>query len=103
MTSVAVCACVHTFACRNDSIHICISQHEGTHSVSVCVCVQVIAVVMDVFTDVDILRDLLDAGYKRRVSVYILLERTTLPHFLSMCQRANMHPGHLKVSQRLRL
>uniref|UniRef100_A0A0F8C8M6 Protein FAM83G n=1 Tax=Larimichthys crocea TaxID=215358 RepID=A0A0F8C8M6_LARCR len=57
---------------------------------------KVIAVVMDVFTDVDIFRDLLDAGFKRRVSVYILLERTTLPHFLSMCQRANMHAGHLK-------
>ncbi|KAI3360030.1 hypothetical protein L3Q82_014361 [Scortum barcoo] len=57
---------------------------------------KVIAVVMDIFTDVDIFRDLLDAGYKRKVSVYILLERTTLPHFLSMCQRANMHVGHLK-------
>ncbi|XP_078124883.1 uncharacterized protein LOC144529596 isoform X2 [Sander vitreus] len=57
---------------------------------------KVIAVVMDVFTDVDIFRDLLDAGFKRKVSVYILLERTTLPHFLSMCQRANMHAGHLK-------
>ncbi|XP_062264099.1 protein FAM83G-like [Platichthys flesus] len=57
---------------------------------------KVIAVVMDVFTDVDIFRDLLDAGFKRKVSVYILLERTNLPHFLSMCQRANMHAGHLK-------
>ncbi|XP_060946043.1 protein FAM83G-like isoform X2 [Limanda limanda] len=57
---------------------------------------KVIAVVMDVFTDVDIFRDLLDAGFKRRVSVYILLERTSLPHFLSMCQRANMHAGQLK-------
>lgn len=59
---------------------------------------QVIAVVMDAFTDVDIFRDLLDAGYKRKVSVYILLERATLPHFLSMCQRTKMHTGHLKVS-----
>ncbi|CAK6963309.1 mucin-6-like [Scomber scombrus] len=57
---------------------------------------KVIAVVMDVFTDVDIFRDLLDAGFKRKVSVYILLEGTMLPHFLSMCQRANMHAGHLK-------
>uniref|UniRef100_A0A3Q3X2X5 Scaffolding anchor of CK1 domain-containing protein n=1 Tax=Mola mola TaxID=94237 RepID=A0A3Q3X2X5_MOLML len=57
---------------------------------------KVIAVVMDVFTDVDIFRDLLDIGFKKRVSVYILLESTTLPHFLSMCQRANMHAGHLK-------
>ncbi|KAK2833669.1 hypothetical protein Q5P01_017558 [Channa striata] len=57
---------------------------------------KMVAVVMDVFTDVDIFRDLLDAGFKRRVAVYILLERTTLPHFMSMCQRANMHAGHLK-------
>ncbi|XP_061906467.1 protein FAM83G-like isoform X1 [Entelurus aequoreus] len=57
---------------------------------------KVIAVVMDLFTDVDIFQDLIDAGYKRKVSIYILLESTTLPHFLSMCQRANMHAGHLK-------
>ncbi|CAG5897591.1 unnamed protein product [Menidia menidia] len=57
---------------------------------------KVIAVAMDVFTDVDIFRDLLEAGFRRRVSVYILLERATLPHFLSMCQRASMHAGHLK-------
>uniref|UniRef100_H3D216 Scaffolding anchor of CK1 domain-containing protein n=2 Tax=Tetraodon nigroviridis TaxID=99883 RepID=H3D216_TETNG len=57
---------------------------------------KVIAVVMDVFTDVDIFRDLLDVGFKKRIPVYILLEHTALPHFLSMCQRANMHTGHLK-------
>ncbi|XP_029363450.1 uncharacterized protein LOC115046985 [Echeneis naucrates] len=57
---------------------------------------KVIAVAMDVFTDVDIFRDLLDAGFKRRVSIYILLDHTALPHFLSMCERANMHTGHLK-------
>ncbi|XP_051905106.1 nucleolar protein dao-5-like [Hippocampus zosterae] len=57
---------------------------------------KMIAVVMDVFTDVDIFRDLLDAGFRRKVAIYILLESTSLPHFLSMCQRANMHAGHLK-------
>ncbi|XP_061761833.1 protein FAM83G-like [Nerophis ophidion] len=57
---------------------------------------KVIAVVMDLFTDVDIFQDLIDAGYKRKVSIYILLDSTTIPHFLSMCQRANMHAGHLK-------
>ncbi|KAM9783940.1 uncharacterized protein ACBT44_021348 [Syngnathus typhle] len=57
---------------------------------------KVIAVVMDVFTDVDIFKDLIDAGFRRKVSIYILLESTSLPHFLSMCQRANMHAGHLK-------
>ncbi|KAJ3601635.1 hypothetical protein NHX12_032603, partial [Muraenolepis orangiensis] len=58
---------------------------------------KMIAIAMDIFTDVDIFRDLLDAGHKRKVSVYILLERSTIPHFLSMCDRANMHRGHLKA------
>ncbi|XP_077475548.1 uncharacterized protein LOC144088767 [Stigmatopora argus] len=57
---------------------------------------KVIAVVMDVFTDVDIFKDLIHAGFRRKVSIYILVESASLPHFLSMCQRANMHPGHLK-------
>ncbi|XP_020780827.2 mucin-2-like isoform X2 [Boleophthalmus pectinirostris] len=57
---------------------------------------KVIAVVMDVFTDVDIFRDLLDISFKKKVSVYILLDRASVPHFLSMVQRANMHSGHLK-------
>lgn len=69
----------------------------GSVHVPVLLRLQVIAVVMDIFTDVDIFRDLLCAGFKRRVSVYILLERATLPHFLAMCRRANMHAGHLKV------
>lgn len=57
---------------------------------------KVIAVVMDVFTDVDIFRDLLDAAYKRKVPVYIMLDMAAVPCFLSMCGRADMHRGHLK-------
>ncbi|XP_036413276.1 protein FAM83G [Colossoma macropomum] len=57
---------------------------------------KVIAVVMDVFTDVDIFKDLLDAGFKRKVAVYIIIEQASIQHFLSMCERANMHRGHLK-------
>ncbi|XP_048847035.1 protein FAM83G isoform X2 [Brienomyrus brachyistius] len=57
---------------------------------------KVIAVVMDLFTDVDIFIDLLDAAFKRKVAVYIILESTGVPHFLSMCRRAQMHKGHLK-------
>lgn len=57
---------------------------------------KVIAVVMDAFTDVDIFRDLLDAGFKRRVPVYIILDPAAVPCFLSMCGRADMHRGHLK-------
>ncbi|XP_074543232.1 protein FAM83G-like [Halichoeres trimaculatus] len=57
---------------------------------------KVIAVVMDVFTDVDIFRDLMDAGYKRKVPVYIIIDQAAVPSFLSMCGRADMHRGHLK-------
>lgn len=52
---------------------------------------------MDVFTDVDIFRDLLDASYKRRIPVYIIIDMGAVPCFLSMCGRADMHRGHLKV------
>ncbi|XP_029997829.1 protein FAM83G [Sphaeramia orbicularis] len=57
---------------------------------------RVIAVVMDAFTDVDIFRDLLDAAYKRKVPVYIIIDTAAVPCFLSMCGRADMHRGHLK-------
>ncbi|KAI1896120.1 hypothetical protein AGOR_G00091540 [Albula goreensis] len=57
---------------------------------------KVIAVVMDLFTDVDIFKDLLDASFKRKVAVYIILDVGGVPHFLSMCERAGMHRGHLK-------
>ncbi|XP_072240871.1 protein FAM83G isoform X2 [Leuresthes tenuis] len=57
---------------------------------------KVIAVVMDAFTDVDIFRDLLDASYKRRIPVYIIIDIAAVPSFLSMCGRADMHRGHLK-------
>ncbi|XP_052405810.1 uncharacterized protein LOC127951804 [Carassius gibelio] len=57
---------------------------------------KVIAIVMDLFTDIDIFKDLLDASYKRKVSVYIMLEATGVKHFLRMCEKAGMHTGHLK-------
>lgn len=44
---------------------------------------QVIAVVMDIFTDVDIFSDLLDAA-ARHVPVYILLDEHNAHHFVSM-------------------
>ena len=64
-------------------------------------CSQVIAVVMDMFTDVDIFKDLLDAGFKRKVAVYIIVDESNVKYFLHMCERARMHLGHLKVSRLL--
>uniref|UniRef100_A0A803TVA3 Family with sequence similarity 83 member G n=1 Tax=Anolis carolinensis TaxID=28377 RepID=A0A803TVA3_ANOCA len=57
---------------------------------------KVIAVVMDMFTDVDIFKDLIEAGFKRKVAVYIIVDESNLKYFLQMCERALMHAGHLK-------
>ncbi|XP_044517167.1 protein FAM83G [Gracilinanus agilis] len=57
---------------------------------------KVIAVVMDMFTDVDIFKDLLDAGFKRKVAVYIIVDEANVKYFLHMCERAQMHTGHMK-------
>ncbi|XP_060116667.1 protein FAM83G isoform X2 [Heteronotia binoei] len=57
---------------------------------------KVVAVVMDMFTDVDIFKDLLDAGFKRKVAIYIILDENNLKYFFQMCERAQMHAGHLK-------
>uniref|UniRef100_A0AAZ3RXN9 Scaffolding anchor of CK1 domain-containing protein n=1 Tax=Oncorhynchus tshawytscha TaxID=74940 RepID=A0AAZ3RXN9_ONCTS len=48
---------------------------------------KVIAVVMDQFSDVDIYKDLLDAAYKRRVPVYIVIDTSAVSCFLDMCCR----------------
>lgn len=57
---------------------------------------KLIGIVMDVFTDVDIFKDLLDAGFRRKVAVYIIIEQAFVQDFLQMCDRAGMHSGHLK-------
>uniref|UniRef100_A0A672G904 Family with sequence similarity 83 member C n=1 Tax=Salarias fasciatus TaxID=181472 RepID=A0A672G904_SALFA len=56
---------------------------------------KVIAVVMDVFTDVDLLCDLMEASNKRRVPVYILLDQKNLEHFTDMCSALDIHHSHL--------
>ncbi|XP_051562676.1 protein FAM83F [Myxocyprinus asiaticus] len=47
---------------------------------------KVVAIVMDLLTDLQILRDLFDAS-KRSVPVYIVLDVQGTPHFLDMCNR----------------
>ncbi|XP_006098614.1 LOW QUALITY PROTEIN: protein FAM83F [Myotis lucifugus] len=47
---------------------------------------KIIAVVMDLFTDVDIFQDIVDAASKRRVPVYIILDESGVKYFLEMCQ-----------------
>ncbi|XP_061865218.1 protein FAM83D-B-like [Colius striatus] len=47
---------------------------------------QMIALVMDSFTDTDIFRDLLEACSQRQVKAYILLDQSSFSHFLKMCK-----------------
>ncbi|XP_020508713.3 protein FAM83C [Labrus bergylta] len=56
---------------------------------------KVIAVVMDVFTDVDLLCDLMEASNKRRVPVYILLDDKNLDYFTDMCSALDIQNSHL--------
>uniref|UniRef100_A0A8C1INM8 Family with sequence similarity 83 member D n=1 Tax=Cyprinus carpio TaxID=7962 RepID=A0A8C1INM8_CYPCA len=50
---------------------------------------EVIAIVTDSLTDLDIFQDLKEACTRRRVPVYILLDQSSLPSFLQMCK--NLH------------
>ncbi|XP_037352190.1 protein FAM83C [Talpa occidentalis] len=55
----------------------------------------VVAVVMDVFTDMDLLCDLMEASSRRGVPVYVLLAQESLRHFLEMCYKMDLNGGHL--------
>ncbi|XP_029293535.1 protein FAM83F [Cottoperca gobio] len=57
---------------------------------------KVVAIVMDLLTDLQILQDLLDASSRRGVAVYALLEATGVPHFLDMCTRLQINAVHLR-------
>ncbi|XP_033822808.1 protein FAM83C [Periophthalmus magnuspinnatus] len=56
---------------------------------------KVIALVMDVFTDVDLLCDLMEASNKRKVPVYILLDEKNLSSFTDMCSALDIQNSHL--------
>lgn len=49
-----------------------------------------IAIVMDLFTDVDLLLDLLEASLKRKVPVYMLLDEKNLEYFKEMCKNLDI-------------
>lgn len=52
---------------------------------------------MDVFTDIDIFRDLQEISRKQGVAVYILLDQALLSQFLDMCMDLKVHPEQEKV------
>ncbi|KAM6404337.1 protein FAM83C [Rhynochetos jubatus] len=50
----------------------------------------VIAIVMDLFTDMEILCDLLEASSRRHVPVYLILDEEYLKHFVEMCTKMGL-------------
>uniref|UniRef100_A0A8C4S9E2 Family with sequence similarity 83 member D n=1 Tax=Erpetoichthys calabaricus TaxID=27687 RepID=A0A8C4S9E2_ERPCA len=57
---------------------------------------EVIALVTDSFTDLDIFRDLQEACIKRRVPVYILLDQSCTRSFLQMCKNLGVQLDELQ-------
>ncbi|ELW47167.1 Protein FAM83E [Tupaia chinensis] len=53
---------------------------------------KLVAVVMDVFTDPDLLSDLVVAATRRWVPVYLLLDRQHLPAFLALARQLAVNP-----------
>lgn len=58
---------------------------------------QVIAIVMDTFTDVDIFKETVDASI-RGVPVYVLLDHFHLKSFLTMAENQDVKIQQLRVS-----
>lgn len=58
---------------------------------------QVIAIVTDSLTDLDIFKDLQEACSKRKVPVYILLDQSGAPAFLKMCKNVGVRLDDLRV------
>ncbi|KAM4689493.1 protein FAM83H isoform 2-T4 [Discoglossus pictus] len=56
---------------------------------------QVIAIVMDIFTDIDLLSDLLDAA-ARRIPVYMILDEMNSQHFLDMAAKCRVNLNYVE-------
>lgn len=72
---------------------------RGVSPLSLTRPLQVVAVVMDMFTDVDLLGEVLEAA-ARRVPVYILLDEMNAQHFLDMADKCRVNLHHVDVSDR---
>ncbi|XP_025727324.1 protein FAM83A isoform X1 [Callorhinus ursinus] len=57
---------------------------------------QVLAIVMDMFTDVEIFCDILEAANKRGVFVCVLLDQGGVKLFQEMCDKVQISDSHLK-------
>ena len=53
---------------------------------------------MDLFTDMEILCDLLEASSRRHVPVYLILDEEYLKHFVEMCNKMALTQDNFSVS-----
>uniref|UniRef100_UPI00398E7B42 protein FAM83C n=1 Tax=Pristiophorus japonicus TaxID=55135 RepID=UPI00398E7B42 len=90
--------------CNSDSLPThtqVIFQRDRSHSIKDTIrrllsqAKSLIAIMMDLFTDVDIFCDLLEVSNKRGVSVYLLLDENNLEHFISMCDELDIQKDHV--------
>uniref|UniRef100_A0A672UA30 Family with sequence similarity 83 member C n=1 Tax=Strigops habroptila TaxID=2489341 RepID=A0A672UA30_STRHB len=58
----------------------------------------VIAIVMDLFTDMEILCDLLEASSRRHIPVYLILDEEYLKHFVEMCNKMALTQDNFPVN-----
>ncbi|XP_060692151.1 protein FAM83C [Hemiscyllium ocellatum] len=78
-----------------------IFQRDKTHSIKDTIrqllskAKSLIAIMMDLFTDVDIFCDLLEASAKRGVPIYLLLDESNLEHFMLMCDELDIQKDHV--------
>uniref|UniRef100_A0A671PAR3 Family with sequence similarity 83 member D n=1 Tax=Sinocyclocheilus anshuiensis TaxID=1608454 RepID=A0A671PAR3_9TELE len=63
---------------------------------------EVIAIVTDSLTDLDIFQDLKEACTCHRVPVYILLDQSSLPSFLQMCKNLHVQLDELFIQMKIR-
>lgn len=76
-----------------------LSLYNGHHQSSLFYSffIQVIAIVMDIFTDVDIFKEIVDAS-TRGISVYLLLDDSNFSHFFKMAEKQGCQVQRLRVS-----
>lgn len=79
----------------------CKSQWKVVYVYKTIICVflfltQVIAIVMDMFTDVDIFREIVEAS-TRGIAVYLLLDESNFGHFLKMTEKQGCQVQRLRV------
>ncbi|MBN3289299.1 FA83F protein, partial [Polypterus senegalus] len=88
---------VHTHPPKDDGPHIKQVVRQMIQGAQ-----KVVAIVMDEFTDIHILKDLVDASSKRKVPVYILLDMENVSSFIQTCRQLELSELQLRVSSLIR-